>query len=90
MIPRHDLNAVLDVNPDEAGLIEEQIGASGDPPEELVELVKTAISPLATVNKVSFWLTVRHNGCSYVAVIEGFPPRSKNPSTWNIYIKVKE
>ena len=89
---RTDLDKRIQINPDEAGMIEDIMSGSegaweqwGD---EVDLILETAISPAAEVLEVEYALA-EADDAAYVARVIGYPPDSNIVSTWTITFEVK-
>lgn len=91
---RHDLDSVVHINPDEAGLfdlhLEEPLfpnwsGSDNLPPDDLMILLDGGVSSEATIHSATFDV----DGDGYKAEVIGTPPDSPSHSVWTVRFVVK-
>lgn len=88
---RRDLNATVNINPDEGGMIELLL-CDGEVPQEveskLDHLIESAVGPDAEVLDREFHKL--KDGSGYECCLVGYPADSRVMSAWEVTFKIKE
>lgn len=96
---RSGLCTTVEVNPDEAGLIDLMMMRMPDKPrltdfrdrarlsEELEQIVRTGMHPEVRIISISYRYPEGEKS-DYVAEVVGIPPRMSGHTRWNVQIKV--